>query len=83
MSEIQTTPKTEWSELQKLLWENAYGKGLSIEEYKRATMLINESVISEEDCWVCKMFPENKIDKVIFDTGLCLGHATYALVTQK
>ena len=73
----------EKSELEHLLEKNAYGEGLTEGEYKRAEQLIKNPVYSEEDCWLCKMSCPNNTDKAIYDTGVCQGHANYALVTGK
>ena len=70
-------PAPESSELQKLLYKNAYGVGLTIGEWSRAKDLISNPEFNEKPCWVCK------VDKSIFDTGLCQGHALYALNTCK
>jgi hypothetical protein len=72
----------EESRLQKLLKQNAAGY-ITIDEYTEAERLIAAPTLSEEDCWVCKMACPNDIKKSIFDTGLCQGHANYALKTQK
>jgi len=71
------------SELEQLLEKNAYGEGLTQEEENRARELIAIPVLSKDDCWVCKMSCPNNVEKAIFDTGLCRGHAYYALVTRK
>lgn len=71
------------SELQKLLEKNASpGESLTKEEEKRAYQLIANPVLSEDDCLVCKMMP-GRAGKAIFDTGLCGGHALYALAAKK
>ena len=77
----EKTKKNE-SELQKLLKKNAYGPGLTIEEYQRARFLINNPEYTKEDCWCYKPFL-GEPKKTIFDTGLCQGHANYALATRK
>lgn len=69
----------EKSELEILLEKNAYGGGLTPEEWGRAEKLIGEAKPTEEDCWVCHP-PEQK---TIYSTGLCKGHANYALITRK
>ncbi|MDO8601262.1 MAG: hypothetical protein Q7R46_01110 [bacterium] len=71
------------SELEQLLEKNAYGTGLTKEESIRANKLIANPVLSEDDCWVCKISYSKNIKKAIFDTGLCQNHASYALVTRK
>ena len=71
------------SELEQLLEKNAYGNGLAQGEYERAEQLIRNPVFSEDDCWVCNMSCPNDVDKAIYDTGLCQGHASYALKTRK
>lgn len=69
------------SELEQLLEKNAYGVGLTVEESRRARHLIANPELSEENCWICKM--HDRVNKAIFDTGLCPGHAHYALVSKK
>lgn len=71
----------EKSELQKLLEKNAYGEGLTNEEYLRAWELISNPKFSEKLCWVCKM--NNEEESAIFNTGLCRVHARYALASRK
>ncbi|MBI2450543.1 MAG: hypothetical protein HYV47_03335 [Candidatus Nealsonbacteria bacterium] len=71
----------EKSELEVLLEKNAYGEGLNKEEYGKALVLIRDAEPGEEVCWVCKM--NNQDDRSIHDTGLCKGHARYALATRK
>jgi len=70
----------EKSELEELLEKNAYGSGLSDEEEKRAWQLIAKPEYADEECFVC---PGQKKGKAIYDTGLCQGHASYALITRK
>ena len=65
------------SELQSLLEKNAYGAGLTVEETKKAKKLIADPVYTENECWICEE------DKAIYDTGICRGHAYYALITRK
>ncbi|MBI2045370.1 hypothetical protein HYT23_04900 [Candidatus Pacearchaeota archaeon] len=71
----------EWSELNELLGRNAYGdKELTEEEINRAWDLIAHPRFfgeNGEKCWVCKEHT------AIYDTGLCQGHANYALCTRK
>ncbi|MBI2627185.1 MAG: hypothetical protein HYW77_02990 [Parcubacteria group bacterium] len=71
------------SELQQLLEKNAYGTGLSPEKQSRAHQLIANPDLSEKNCWVCEISRPDDTQKAIFDTGLCQGHARYALVTRK
>ena len=69
------------SELQILLEKNAYGEGLTEEEYQRALELIRKPIFGNNDCWICGMYGDHK--KEIYDTGLCQYHARYALLTRK
>ena len=71
------------SELSTLLEKNAYSAGLSKEERARAEILMGDPVFSEEDCWVCRTSCPGNVRKSIYDTGLCIAHAGYALVTRK
>lgn len=72
------------SELEQLLEKNAYGSGLTREEFRRAGKLILiNPVFSKKDCWVCKMYNPDNIKKAIFDTSLCQDHAMYALSSRK
>lgn len=73
-------PAPESSELQKLLYKNAYGIGLTIGEWNRARHLILNPKISEERCRVCT---DAIKARAIFDTGLCQDHALYALNSRK
>ena len=83
MSKTKENPKDE-SELEMLLKKNTYGKGLTPAEMSRARYLISVNpVYAKEDCWVCKTSTPNEVDKAIYDTGLCRGHASYALATRK
>jgi hypothetical protein len=77
--ENNTTKVETKSELEVLLEKNAYTEaGLTHDEFKRALTLIYENpVYAKEDCWVCKK------SKAIYDTGLCRGHAFYALGARK
>ena len=68
------------SELELSLEKNAYGPGLSAEERTRAEQLLGSPEFSGKPCWVC---PKHDADSAIYDTGLCQGHAYYALVTRK
>ena len=70
-------PAPESSELQKLLYKNAYGVGLTVGEWNRAMSLIAHSEFSADPCRICKT------GKAIFDTGLCQNDALYALNTHK
>jgi hypothetical protein len=71
------------SDLEQLLEKNAYGEGLTGQERSRALQLINNPDLSKDNCWVCKISCPNNVQKAIFDTGLCTGHAYYALATRK
>lgn len=71
------------SELEQLLEKNAYGTGLSPKEQSRARQLIANPDLSEKHCWVCEISCPDDTQKAIFDTGLCQGHAYYALATRK
>lgn len=71
------------SELEQLLEKNSYGSGLTSQEQSHALQLIANPTLSEDDCWVCKMSRPSDIKKAILDTGLCAGHAYYALTTRK
>jgi hypothetical protein len=83
MNETKENPKDE-SELELLLKKNAYGEGLTPVEMNRARYLIwADPVYAKEDCGVCKTSTPNEVDKAIYDTGLCRGHASYALATRK
>ncbi len=73
-------PAPESSELQKLLFKNAYGAGLTIGEWNRARDLILNPKISEERCRVCT---DAIRARAIFDTGLCQDHALCALNSRK
>ncbi|MBS3090200.1 hypothetical protein J4433_00330 [Candidatus Pacearchaeota archaeon] len=78
--------KEENSELEKILYKNAYIEiGLTKEEHKRALHLIRHPVFCKDDCWVCKTTYtiKERVGKAIYDTGLCQGHALYALATRK
>ncbi|MBI4141485.1 hypothetical protein HY484_01015 [Candidatus Woesearchaeota archaeon] len=69
------------SELELLLEKNAYTvSGLTGDEHARAVSLIANPVVSDDDCWVC---PKGSKDKAIYDTGICKGHAYYALAARK
>ncbi len=69
------------SELQQLLVKNAYVCELTGEEYLRARQLIANPVYTNKKCGFCKeSIPENM---AVYDTGLCQGHAYYALVRRK
>jgi hypothetical protein len=76
------------SELEGLLERNTYtNKGLTSEEIRRASELIESPEYSGENCWVCEMVGRNnksyQVDSAIYDTGMCQGHARYALTTRK
>ena len=76
------------SELETLLEKNAYTeKGLTKKEMKRTAELINSPEYSEKNCWICEGLAKNnknyEAEKAIYDTGMCKGHATYALLTRK
>jgi hypothetical protein len=75
----------EKSELEILLERNAYGGGLTLEQEATAFKLIQAAPLSDKDCWVCSGIYDrpDRIDKAIYDTGLCKGHAAYALATGK
>jgi len=65
--------------LGQLLEKNAYTKeGLTIEEHTAASLLImlTGTINGRESCWLCGQ-------PAIEDTGLCRGHAQYALATRK
>lgn len=70
-------PVPDSSELQMLLYKNAYGAGLTIGEWNRARCLIIDPEFSENLCRICKT------EKSIFNTGLCQNHALYALDFRK
>ncbi len=71
------------SELGTLLEKNAYGEGLTDEEFARALEFILYPEISEKNCYICRGLNKNNPDPAIYDTNLCKGHAFYALVAQK
>ena len=72
----------EKSELQLLLEKNITEEGLTLEEHSRAEKLIDSVDMSEEeDCWPCGTVKRS--EKAIADTGMCRGHARYALRTRK
>jgi hypothetical protein len=78
----------EKSELEMLLEKNAYtDKGLTPEENRKARQLIENPTYADEECWLCGLSeshnPARKSDQAIYDTGLCQGHARYALATRK
>ncbi len=76
----------EKSELEVLLEKNAYGSGLTREEQNRAVELIVNAEITEKGCWICEMYDRDisqEENKAIYDTGVCRGHAHYALSTRK
>jgi hypothetical protein len=74
--------KEEKSRLEVLLEKNAYGEGLTQKEKVEAYRLIWAGKAENKDkyCWVCGT--KNSIPS-IYDTGLCQGHALYALATRK
>ena len=80
-------PNKQPSELEQLLEKNTYGGGLTIHEFNRALVLIGDPLYAKAECWVCSTFPSREKKalehRAIYDTGLCQGHAHYALVTQK
>jgi hypothetical protein len=85
---LEVTQETGKSELEILLEKNAYVKeGLTPEEMEEASKLIENPQYSNENCWVCEMVERKKsdprIDKAIYDIGMCQGHARYALSTRK
>jgi len=70
----------EKSELMQLLVKNTR-QGLTGEEYRMARQLIANPVYTNKKCGFCKEpIPENM---AIYDTGMCQGHAYYALVRRK
>ncbi len=71
------------SELERLLEKNAYGEGLTGNEQIKAQQLIADPIFSEKNCWVCEMSCPDDVQKAIFDTGMCQGHARQALATRK
>jgi len=72
------------SRLQRLLERNAHTVGgLSGAERHEAAILIWEAEEGDEDCRACKTSCPEDIRKSIYDTGLCEGHAFYALATRK
>jgi len=77
---METTRK-EKSELSELLSKNL-SPGLSEQEVNRVFELVREPEYASEDCLVCDARSPPK-GKAIYDTGLCSGHAIYALVTRK
>lgn len=68
------------SELLLLLEKSAYGEGLSPEEESAAFQLIRKPVQVEGLCWMCG---SAKHSPAIYDTGLCKGHALFALVSTR
>lgn len=75
------------SELSTLLQKNADWEGLNKKEYDRAYALILNGKVSDEDCWLCKVYnimrhPEYT-KKALHDFPLCKRHALYALATRK
>ena len=84
---IETKAK-EKSELSLLLDKNAIpGKELSAEERARAEELIRNPEYSGRNCWFCEygnhVNPIIKVNKAIYDIGLCVPCASYALHTGK
>ena len=75
------------SELMTLLRKNADWVGLDSQEQDTALELIAKAEENDEDCWLCKMvyLPDwpDRVDKSIYDSCLCKGHAVYALATRK
>lgn len=75
------------AKLQDLLEKNATPEGLTEKEYAKARKLINNPVYSKKKCWLCNMAGKNRADyqpdPAIYNTGLCQGHARYALATRK
>ena len=67
----------------QMLLEANLTRGLLDDEFGQAVSLIKNGLLSDKDCWVCKIsYPQN-VDKVLVDINLCRGHAHYALVTRK
>jgi len=88
---MDTIGKPNWSdgrkksELEILLERNLMrSPHLTKEEHSKACELIDDPVYSTEECWVCKMYKKDNpnypdVRPAIYDTGLCKGHAGYAL----
>ncbi len=69
--------ENEKSELELLLEKNTSTTGLTVDEIRRAEELIANPKFSGGACWLCKA------EAAIYDTGLCTGHAAYALIRRK
>lgn len=81
---IRTNPGAEnpvaKSELQILLEKNAsLDEELTDDERLRAMDLISNPEYANRNCWVCLGIPS----RAIYDTGMCVDHAHYALATRK
>jgi len=77
MPQAEVTRK---SELENLLEKHASGGKLTLDEYLRAHKLIGNPEYSAEICGFCRGKDKKP---AIYDTGMCQGHATYALIRER
>ncbi len=67
-----------------LLKKNAYGGGLTNEEYAEAQQLIDETPDDKDKlCWACQGIEGREPRHAMQGLSICRGHAYHSLFTRK